>query len=296
MRVLVTGSHGFIGRNLVKALRERGDEVWEGDIKHPFCWDVTQHSLPHRMDVIYHLACINQEQAAFNPEWNVEVNALGTRRMAHIAAETGAKLIYTSTASVYGQASEIPTPVTAELRPKTDYAVAKLAGEHFVRNSKAKFMIARLSNVYGPHQTTDNPYCGVVAKFIDAAKRGEPLKIYGDGLQTRDFTYVDDVVQHLLWLGDSEWYGHTYNLSYGKETSILELARLIMLAFPGSTCEFAPERSVDGISRRLLKSMLIFETGLVEGLQKTLQWTNEQEEVVSVGPSDYLRPEDYKSD
>jgi UDP-glucose 4-epimerase len=269
MRVLVTGSHGFIGSQLVLALKERGDEVYESDLKNggPFYQVNARWGKP--FDEIYHLACVNQEEAVGNPERNVLVNAYGAKLMAEIAVTSGARFVYTSTASVYGKANIIPTHSRYRPKPKSDYAVAKLAGEHFVKNSGADFTIFRLSNVYGPGQTTENPYCGVVAKFFEGAMAGETLKTIGDGSQTRDFTYVEDILPHLM---NPELKG-VLNCSHGKEIEI-RLLREAIFEIVGSSkrWEFVPERPVDGIQRRCLISDVTCPTDLQTGLRRTYDW------------------------
>lgn len=279
MRVLVTGSHGFIGSQLVKALKERGDKVDERDlkIKKDLFGPYTQN-----YDEIYHLACVNQEEALLKPGANLFVNAQAAKDLANIAHGMGARFVYTSTASVYGNATVLPIPSISGEDPKSDYAVAKLAGEHFLRNSGADWTIFRLSNVYGPGQSTDNPYCGVVAKFLEAARAGEPLKVIGDGSQTRDFTYVEDILPHLM---NPELKG-VLNCSSGVETSVNQLWTEIHMLIPeierSMTVEFVPERPVDGIQRRVLLSDVNCPTGLPEGLQRTLEWMDAQEKERSV--------------
>ncbi len=271
-RVLVTGSHGFIGSQLVLALRERGDEVIEWDTKVKFQGDVLHSIPPPKIDEIYHLACVNQEEALSKEHSNLLVNAYGTKKMAEWARMLGARFVYTSTASVYGQPWEIPTKTSRILSPKSDYAIAKLAGEHFVKNSGADYTIFRLSNVYGPGQSTENPYCGVVAKFFEAAMAGEPLKVIGDGSQTRDFTYVGDILPHLM---NPELKG-VLNCSHGVETSINQLHRALNLMWPTSdpflTYQRIPERPVDGIQRRCLVSDVNCPTDLKTGLKRTYDW------------------------
>jgi UDP-glucose 4-epimerase len=280
MRVLVTGSHGFIGSQLVLALKERGDEVAEWDFPKTGYGDVYRSgswwAIDPYFDEIYHLACVNQEEALGQPRLNMDVNALGTKFMAGMAANSGARFVYTSTASVYGNPTAIPTAVVGQRsriwraeQPKSDYAVAKLAGEHFVRNSGAKYTIFRLSNVYGPGQTTDNPYCGVVAKFFEAAMRSEPLQIIGDGSQTRDFTYVEDILPHLM---NPELKG-VLNCSHGVETPVYQLAMYMApVTQQDIDVKFIQERPVDGIQRRCLISDVTCPTDLQTGLQRTYDW------------------------
>lgn len=277
MRVLVTGSHGFIGSQLVKALKARGDEVFESDVKVDRSLFMLKEFPLGYLDEIYHLACVNQEYAVIRQELNLSVNAYGTKFMAEFAAERGARFVYTSTASVYGCTPQQPIGSKRVPAPKSDYAIAKLAGEHFVKNSGADYTIFRLSNVYGPGQTTENPYCGVVAKFLEAARAGKPLQIIGDGSQTRDFTYVEDILPHLM---NPELKG-VLNCSHGEETPIWWLAsNCAGIADPDgikTVFEHAPERPVDGIQRRVLLSDVKCPTGLPEGLQRTLRWMDAQE-------------------
>jgi UDP-glucose 4-epimerase len=280
MRVLVTGSHGFIGSQLVLALKERGDEVILSDPKvHHSLFELENFPITD-FNEIYHLACINQEQALSDPEENLWVNAYGAKLMAEMAVETGARFVYTSTASVYGNSMMLPIPSHYPPTPKSDYAVAKLAGEHFVKNSGADYSVFRLSNVYGPGQTTENPYCGVVAKFFEAAIDGNPLQIIGDGSQTRDFTYVEDILPHLM---NPELKG-LLNCSHGVETSVKDLMRGICELKPrgyhGVLMENVPERPVDGIQRRCLISDVTCPTDLKIGLQKTYDWILAQNSAV----------------
>lgn len=277
MKAIVTGSHGFIGHNLVEALRARGDVVFEYDTK--IGKDLLQQdsNFPH-VDVIYHLACVNQMAAESDPLSSRFVNAFTALQMALHAVKCSAKLVYTSTASVYGQAEQIPTPSDAPTDPLSVYARDKLKGEQLVRNSGADWTILRLSNVYGPHQTTENPYCGVIGRFIEQAEAGEPLTVIGDGNQTRDFTYVEDVVEWLLFFGDPGEdkdfpNKRTYNVSHGIEHAIKSVA-LGVVASTGGIAEhiYIPERSVDKIKRRCLVPDLRCATPLMTGLKYTLEW------------------------
>jgi UDP-glucose 4-epimerase len=282
MRVLVTGSHGFIGSQLVLALKTRGDEVTEWDFPKTGYGDVYRSGSwwanDRDFDEIYHLACVNQEEALGQPRLNMDINALGTKFMAGMAANSGARFVYTSTASVYGSALAVPTNAGAAPRPKSDYAIAKLAGEQFVFNSGADYTVFRLSNVYGPGQTTDNPYCGVVAKFMEGAMAGETLKTIGDGSQTRDFTFVGDVIPHLM---NPDLKG-VLNCSHGKEIEI-RLLREAIFEIVGSAkrWEFAPERPVDGIQRRCLISDVTCPTDLQTGLKRTYDWILAQNTALS---------------
>lgn len=267
-KAIVTGSHGFIGSNLVAALEKSGVDVLKYDVvieKDLFELDGFPAS---DIDAIFHLACINQERAVNSPRANLRVNALSCHMLANLAKEHNIPLIYTSTASVYGNATKLPTPVWHPANPQSDYAAAKLCGESFIKNSGCDYRIFRLSNVYGQGQTVENPYCGVVAKFFDSAMNGRPLGVIGDGTQTRDFTYVDDVVDVLL--NFDSFSQRTLNVSYGREISIINLARDIQaITEPTSPVEYISERPVDGIARRLLLPDVLCPTTLSDGLVYT---------------------------
>jgi UDP-glucose 4-epimerase len=288
MRVLVTGSHGFTGSQLVLALKERGDEVIccdfdRMDAKHDSWYydDLLRpypRGFPKEIDEIYHLGCVNQEAALFDPTRNLLVNAYGAQLMAKNAHTLGARFVYTSTASVYGNQRWQPISIDSYTDPSSDYAIAKRAGEQFVMKSGADYTIFRLSNVYGPGQTTENPYCGVVAKFMEAAIDGKPLQIIGDGNQTRDFTYVEDILPHLM---NPDLKG-VLNCSHGREISINELITpLSEVLGLGLDYNYVPERPVDGIQRRCLISDVTCPTDLQTGLKRTYDWLLAQNSAVS---------------
>jgi UDP-glucose 4-epimerase len=275
MKILVTGSEGFIGKNLCERLEQQGHEVvrYDEKIDRPTesYWVAEED-----FEVCFHLACMNQMNAVKNWQENMEVNALDTRLMALESAKRGAKFVYTSTASVYGNARTIPTPSTADLNPLTDYAVAKLAGEYFVKNSGADWTILRLSNVYGPHQTLDNPYCGVIGRFMEQARKGEPLTVIGSGMQTRDFTYVGDVVKNLILVG-IDWQNvyseQVLNISHGRETTVMEIAERVLDLYDREDLKKIPERAIDSVARRcLIPDLHYCPTGISKGLSLTKDW------------------------
>lgn len=283
MKALVTGSEGFIGKNLCERLEKEGHEVIGFDPKISLGHGGEELISRKEMgDVLFHLGCINQMQATENSVANLDVNALLTKSLAEYAAKNGMKFIYTSTASVYGNADVIPTPSKANLAPLTDYAVAKLAGEHYTQISGADWTIVRLSNVYGPHQTLENPYCGVIGRFMEQARAREPLTVIGDGSQTRDFTFVDDVVNRLLQIADPRlkysFNRKIFNLSHGQEIKIWSLADLISSLYDNGKYMVTeiPERPIDGVKRRCLIPDIRCHTSLKTGLFLTKNWFDAQ--------------------
>lgn len=265
MSVIVTGSHGFIGMNLCKTLNSLGVNTFEYDSKvDRDLFGISNRDFKYAKG-IFHLACVNQEAAEYETLNNLVVNADSCQFLAEKAKIYGIPLFYTSSCSVYGQAKTIPTSTASKTNPLTGYAVAKLAGEQFIRISGCQYKIFRLSNVYGPYQTPDNPYCGVIGKFVDSYLKNKPLRVIAPGSQTRDFTYVGNVINALL-TNDLPLNG-TYNVSHGKEYSVMHLATLL-----NNGIEFISKRSIDQVNRRCLVSDYECPTGLEAGLQATVEW------------------------
>jgi UDP-glucose 4-epimerase len=195
------------------------------------------------------------------------------------------RFVYSSTASVYGSSLQLPTGED-HYCIELPYAASKLSAEHYcsVYYSMYKLPVSvlRLSNVYGPGQTPINPYCGVVAKFFEAAGSNMPKIIYGDGEQTRDFTFIEDALEaFILATADDKAVGKVYNVGTGIETSIISLAAQIkeVTGRKDAPIEFEKKRAVDIVRRRAIDSSRIQrELGwspyytLSEGLIKTYQW------------------------
>lgn len=290
-RVLVTGGAGFVGSNLVKKLINEGaevtivDDMFTGDIKNiENIGEYTLHigsvcdssiiDIVSKVDIIFHLAARNIIASTKNPREDYETNIGGTLNILLAMKEfQGQKLIYTSSASVYGNPKYLPINEDDGINLLTPYAVSKYAGEGycmaFHESYGTSVAVLRLSNVYGTNQSVSNPYCGVVAKFIDSARNRTPIKIHGDGLSTRDFTYVDDVVEALLLAGvDPRSEGEVFNVATGIETSVDKLAEMITKIFqryPGDVeSAHIDRRDIDNIRRRVLN---------IEKIRRKLGWT-----------------------
>ncbi len=176
-------------------------------------------------------------------------------------------MVYTSSASVYGNPRGLPIGEDEALSLLNPYAASKASGEAYCQAFYESYgvpaTVLRLSNVYGPHQSPANPYCGVVAKFMDAALHGDALEVHGDGLQTRDYTFVADVVAALLAAAESpRAVGEVFNVGTGIETSVERLADLI--AGPEAERRYVDRRDIDNIRRRALSA---------EKARRVLRWT-----------------------
>jgi UDP-glucose 4-epimerase len=239
MRVVVTGGAGFIGSHVAAYLAERGFRVVAVDnlerasaVKRleeagvPLVvGDVRRVDLPPADVVVHAAAYINVEESWERPYdymWN---NAAATARVAKQCAETGARLVYISSAAVYGEPQRLPIDENHPTKPLSPYGLSKLAGEQVAQMLAPGAAVLRLFNVYGPGQT--GPYAGVVSKFIERAKRGLPPVIYGDGTQTRDFIHVADVARLVEVVLDRGAAG-VYNVGTGRAVSIRELAAIVM--------------------------------------------------------------------
>ncbi len=253
-KVLVTGAAGFIGfHTATRLLRENLDvialdnlsrgsrrklELLEKMGAETLVGDIRDRNLICRVlrdcDAIVHLAALISVEESFEvPDEYVDVNTRGTAVIARCCAENNVdRIVYASTAAVYGEPKELPVKEDHPLDPLSPYGVSKLAGEQVLlliaEKSDISCIVLRLFNVYGPGQDPGSPYSGVITRFVVRALKGEPLIVYGDGFQTRDFVYVEDVVEAIMLSLRKKITG-VFNIGSGKPTSILELAEQIGL-------------------------------------------------------------------
>ncbi len=308
--ILVTGGAGFIGSQFIKKILPHSQHIYVLDNlstgqrsaipnsdKITFIEDsitnmkVLQLLMP-KVEYIFHFACSNLLKSVDDMELDLQTNLYGQITMlqaAHLYCHDLKRYVYTSTASVYSEASIIPTPETY-YNICLPYAASKFSAEHYCSVYHHMYdlplSILRLSNVYGSGQSTANPYCGVVAKFFESALNKQPLIVYGDGLQTRDFTYIDDALDAILLAAtNSLAIGELYNVGTGIETSIIDLATTIacLSEFHDFTIEHYPKRAVDVIRRRSIDARKIQKElqwkpplSLEDGLTRTLQWLTKE--------------------
>ena len=248
-RALVTGGAGFIGSNLVRALLERGDDVRvldnfstgfrenldgvdvdivEGELRSY----ERVHNAVRGVEVVYHLGALGSvPRSVQDPLTSSAVNVEGTLNVLLAARDEGVRrVVFSSSTSVYGSTRELPTREDAPPDPISPYGVAKLAAERYCISFSRVYesfesVVLRYFNVFGPRQSPFSQYAAVVPRFVTAIEAGETIEIHGDGEQSRDFTYVGNVVDATILAGEAAGAsGEIFNVAAGAPASVNELA------------------------------------------------------------------------
>jgi len=256
MRVLVTGGAGFIGSHLAGALLAAGHEVVvfdnesTGQRKHVaeqseyIVGDVArrddlERAFTRDLDAVFHVAGqVSLIQSFTDPVRDLRTNVEGTINALQLCLKHRVRrLLYASSMTVYGTTDALPTMEDAPCRPISYYGITKYAAERYVHTTADRVDLEfdfhatsfRMYNVYGPRQALDNPYQGVLGIFLGNVLSGEPLTIFGDGGQSRDFIYISDVVDAwLAALTRPAAYGRVFNLGSGQRLPIAELAKQVL--------------------------------------------------------------------
>ncbi len=310
-RVLVTGGAGFIGSFIVDQMIEAGAdhvtvvddfvrgrhenvadavatgrvEVVEGDIRDAALVD----RLTEGRDLVFHQAALRITQSAEEPVRALQVMINGTQNVLEAAVRHGVKKIAAaSTASVYGDPSYLPMDELHPFNNRTLYGAAKIANEQILRAYNEmhglEYVMFRPFNVYGPRMDVFGAYTEVMIRWLERLSRGEPPVIFGDGLQTMDFVYVEDVAEAYLKAMASNVSDEMFNCGTGIETSLRELCTQLCIAagHPDVEPVFAPARVVNNVLRRQActkkaREMVGFEarTALSEGLVRLVRWHDE---------------------
>lgn len=298
---LVTGGAGFVGSHIVDALLERGLEVtvvdnlstgrrenidpkadfFEMSILSPNLGDVIQEIEP---DVVFHLAAqINARTSVEDPPMDAEANVLGTIRVAHKAAQSGAqKIIFTSTGgAMFGPEIEPPHTEDMPVSPKAPYGISKHSAEMYI-NFVGDFhdistINIRPANIYGPRQDAAGE-AGVVAIFSELMLEEKPVTIFGDGEQTRDYVYVADVVRAQMLAMENDVSG-IFHVGTGQETSVNALYEMLSELTGNSLSPQRAPAKAGELRRSALdagkaKEVLGWgaEVNLKQGLEKTVDW------------------------
>jgi UDP-glucose 4-epimerase len=305
-RIVVTGGAGFIGSELVTQLAAEQntlvviDNLVNGkraNLEHLDSEQVRlvetdirdSDALPallRNVDIVFHLACLGVRHSLHNPVENHEVNATATLKLLEAARRAEVpRFVYVSSSEVYGTARWAPMTEEHPTFPMTVYGSAKLAGECYTRAYYESYgyptVVVRPFNSFGPRSHHEGDSGEVIPKFMLRCMAGKPLVIFGDGSQTRDFTYVSDTARGILLAGSSTAaVGATLNIGQGREISINELARTVAAVVAHDGAEIAYDQPRPGDVLRLYadssraRDLLGFtpSVSLDEGLQKLHSW------------------------
>jgi UDP-glucose 4-epimerase len=301
VKVLVTGGAGFIGSNLVSALLARGDEVrildnfstgnrdnlgeigddvevLEGELRSY----ERVHNAVRGVELVFHRGALpSVPRSVHDPLTTSAVNVEGTLNVLLAARDEGVRrVVFASSSSVYGNVRELPCQENQHTDPVSPYGVSKLAAERycvaFSRVYALETVALRYFNVFGPNQDPTSQYAAVVPRFIAAVRAGRPVPIYGDGTQSRDFTYVANVVDaNLLAAGANDVSGAVLNVATGRQLSVNDLADEVgdVLELPVEK-EYLPQRAGEvrdsWADCRAAQRLLGYESGvdLREGLRR----------------------------
>ena len=313
MKVLVTGGAGFIGTNLVKALQGAGHqpsvlddfstglssnvaglgvEIFEGSLE-----DLKLVERAARgVDAIAHLGARGSVPRSLkNPLATHSVNATGTLNVMEAARTLGAQVIFSSSSSVYGSNEELPKNEKMWTSPMTPYAASKLAGEGYVEAYQSSYGVPvsafRFFNVFGPWQRPDHDYAAVIPKWIWKAMNNQSIEVFGDGTQSRDFTYVGTVVKVLLDALENKktWHG-PLNLAFGNRITLNETIDILQKQFPSLDMKYIEQRKGDVLHSQSNPEMLRqifpsvtpvnFEVALLE----TIDWLKSHSRSIVGGP------------
>lgn len=310
MRVIVTGGAGFIGAHLVEALLKWGHTVTvldnlssgdaafldglainfvEADVAD---FDRVQTAVAG-CDVVFHLAAlVSVPQSIADPVLNHSTNVTGTFHVFEAARLAGVKrVVYASSAAVYGNLPGLPKREDMPLHPDTPYAMAKRTAELTAAVYSELYQIKtvglRFMNVFGPRQDPGSPYSGVLSIFCQRSLENKPVIIYGDGQQTRDFVYISDVTKAIMAAGFSQWWGGgkaaVINIGRGQQMSLNDIIQTLE-EINGRSIEvrYLPSRkgdikhSVADISRAKTALGYYPEATVSEGLRQTISWYRSQ--------------------
>lgn len=301
MNFLITGAAGFLGSHLANHLVREGHQVrglddlsagdqallspeilfTRGDVNdRPKLWTLLQE-----VDCVYHLAARVSvpESVSYPREYNA-VNVGGTVSLMEAMRDVGVRrVVFISSGAVYGDKAEQPLKETSIPDPRSPYAVSKLAAEYYVRTIGdlwgIETVILRVFNAYGPGQRLPPSHAPVIPNFLRQATRGGSLVMHGDGTQTRDYVYVDDVVSAMISAATAPGINHVVmNIGSGKETSVRDLVRLIMETTGVKVETIVTGKADGGVSRMCADISLAREKlgyqphfSLNEGLRLTLE-------------------------
>jgi len=312
-RIAVTGGAGFVGTNLVRALLKEDhelviiDDFSTGQKNNLMGLDIQVHEISlvntekiskalKKCEYIFHLGARGSVPRSIkNPRATMDVNVTGTFNVLESARATGATVAFSSSSSVYGLNLELPKNEKMWMAPLTPYAASKLSGEALVASYAASFGISavtyRFFNIFGPWQRPDHDYAAVIPKWIWKLMHNQRIEVFGDGNQSRDFTYIDNVVSVLIQgMKDKVIHPNPVNLAFGSRITLNQFIDELKKKFPNLEVEYAPERAGDVRNSQndptLINSIFpqVKPVGFSEALENTYQWYVEHGASIANGP------------
>jgi UDP-glucose 4-epimerase len=300
MKVLITGGAGFVGTNLAIKLLEIGHEVKIfDDLSTGLAQNIPKNvefveasildidklqSVAKGIEVIVHLGARGSVPRSIkDPVATHNVNSTGTLNVLEAARANGSHYIFSSSSSVFGSNMKLPKNEDMVLRPLTPYAASKMSGEAlslaYSRSFALPISTFRFFNIFGPWQRSDHEYAAVLPKWISKCLNGDEIEIFGDGQQTRDFTYVGTVVQIIAsCILNKVLHPEPVNLAFGNRISLNQVVELLRSKFPDLNVKYLPPRKGDVLHSendpKLLKSLYpdIIADKFENSLQKTIDW------------------------
>jgi UDP-glucose 4-epimerase len=300
MKVLITGGAGFVGTNLTIELLKIGHDVKiiddlstgleqnvpkDAELIKASILDLEKlHKASKNSDVIVHLGARGSVPRSIkDPVATHNVNSTGTLNVLEAARANESHYIFSSSSSVYGSNKALPKNENMVLRPLTPYAASKMSGEALSLSYSNSFALSvstfRFFNIFGPWQRPDHEYAAVIPKWISKCLAGDEIEIFGDGEQTRDFTYVTTVVQVIVnCISNKVLHPEPVNLAYGNNISLNQVVGLLKNTFPTLKVKYLTPRNGDVLHSendpRLLKTLYpdITVDKFENSLQKTIDW------------------------
>ena len=303
MKVLVTGGAGFVGTNLTLSLLEHGYDVKifddlstgleqnipkDAEFINASILDTSKlNNAIKECEVVVHLGARGSVPRSIkDPIATHDVNSSGTLNVLEAARSSGSHYIFSSSSSVYGSNMTLPKSEDMVLKPLTPYAASKMSGEAlslaYAKSYELPVSTFRFFNIFGPWQRPDHEYAAVFPKWISKCMKGDEIEIFGDGEQTRDFTYVGTVVNVIIdCISNKILHPEPVNLAYGNNISLNQVTELLKNSFPDLKVKYLPQRNGDVLHSKndpkLVRSLYPnvnvekFETSL----QETINWFRE---------------------
>jgi UDP-glucose 4-epimerase len=300
MRVLVTGGAGFVGTNLTLSLLEHGYDVKifddlstgleqnipkDAEFINASILDTSKlNNAIKECEVVIHLGARGSVPRSIkDPIATHDVNSSGTLNVLEAARSSGSHYIFSSSSSVYGSNMALPKSEDMVLRPLTPYAASKMSGEAlslaYAKSYELPVSTFRFFNIFGPWQRPDHEYAAVLPKWISKCLKGDEIEVFGDGMQTRDFTYVGTVVNIILsCISKKILHPEPVNLAYGNDISLNQVLEIMKSNFPTLKVKYLPPRKGDVLHSKndpkLIKTLYpdITLDKFEVSLQKTIDW------------------------